>query len=556
MIAGTTSSNSHWNGSKSIDKGVRIVDVTGEGLPDFLKCDTAGQCKAWINTGSGWKLNDNWKPPIAISHWNDSGNFDTGVRIVDVSGDGLPDFLKCDTTGDCRSWTNVTSKPLLKSIITGTGTTTWLDYKPLTDPSVYTKGTNGAYPNIDIQNARLVVSSVETRTNLFNWKDATYYKYGDAKVNLKGRGSLGFGWIEARDDYLDNVELTHALKLTRTQYRQDYPYTGQVSSIEEYLDNGDGTKQLLNRQLNQYKQRISHSGKVHSVDLYTNRNDVYGFTSGDLIKSTAIMNSNIDEYGNIGRLSVAHYKPTVTGAGATSNNLASATTVMYPTTNPMSVNFTTETINTYDNDSAKWHLGRLKTAEVTHGAINTPSITRTSSFTYNSDGLLKSETIAPNTNKSLTTTYEYDSFGNKTKSTITGSGIVSRSTTVEYSTDGKFPVKTTNALGHSETKTFDAKTGNVLTLTGPNGLTTTWEYDALGRQAKETRADGTTTTTNYEWWTVLENRYRHAIIYKMTTTTSGSLLKLPTLMLLTKKLKNSTQGLMDARSTLILIMMI
>jgi hypothetical protein len=29
---------------------------------------------------------------------------------------------------------------------------------------------------------------------------------------------------------------------------------------------------------------------------------------------------------------------------------------------------------------------------------------------------------------------------------------VSRSTTVEHSTDGKFPVKTTNALGHSETK--------------------------------------------------------------------------------------------------------
>jgi hypothetical protein len=48
-----------------------------------------------------------------------------------------------------------------------------------------------------------------------------------------------------------------------------------------------------------------------------------------------------------------------------------------------------------------------------------PSITRTSSFTYNSDGLLKSETIGPNTDKSLTTTYEYDSLGNKTKSTIT-----------------------------------------------------------------------------------------------------------------------------------------
>jgi hypothetical protein len=40
----------------------------------------------------------------------------------------------------------------------------------------------------------LKCNNLETRTNLFNWKDATYYKYGDAKVNLKGRGSLGFGW--------------------------------------------------------------------------------------------------------------------------------------------------------------------------------------------------------------------------------------------------------------------------------------------------------------------------------------------------------------------------
>jgi hypothetical protein len=35
--------------------------------------------------------------------------------------------------------------------------------------------------------------------------------------------------------------------------------------------------------------------------------------------------------------------------------------------------------------------------------------------TYNKKGLLSSETIAPYTNKSLTTTYEYDRFGNKTK---------------------------------------------------------------------------------------------------------------------------------------------
>jgi hypothetical protein len=37
-------------------KGVRILDVNGNGLVDYLQCDAAGQCKAWINTGSGTYL--------------------------------------------------------------------------------------------------------------------------------------------------------------------------------------------------------------------------------------------------------------------------------------------------------------------------------------------------------------------------------------------------------------------------------------------------------------------------------------------------------------------
>ncbi|VVM23422.1 hypothetical protein BSPWISOXPB_8813 [uncultured Gammaproteobacteria bacterium] len=256
----------------------------------------------------------------------------------------------------------------------------------------------------------------------------------------------------------------------------------------------------MNEQINTYRDK-SHYNKVHSPYLHRSKERSYDFNASDASSNSPLITvvtsqSNIDNYGNVGTIRIS----------TTGNNKI----------------FSKVTKNTYSNDTTNWHLGRLSKAKVTHNAANTPSITRTSSFTYNSDGLLKSETIAPNTNKSLTTTYEYDSFGNKTKSTITGSGIVSRSTSVEYSTDGKFPVKTTNALGHSETKTFDTKTGNVLTLTGPNGLTTTWEYDALGRQAKETRADGTTTTTNYEWWKTDANQSDAGIVYKVTTTTSGS----------------------------------
>jgi predicted nucleic acid-binding Zn ribbon protein len=46
--------------------------------------DTAGACKAWTNTGSGWQLNDNWKPPAVISYMSDSKSVDNGVRIVDA----------------------------------------------------------------------------------------------------------------------------------------------------------------------------------------------------------------------------------------------------------------------------------------------------------------------------------------------------------------------------------------------------------------------------------------------------------------------------------------
>jgi hypothetical protein len=35
-----------------------------------------------------------------------------------------------------------------------------------------------------------------TTDNAIGGQNTTTYKYGKAKVNIKGRGNLGFGWIE------------------------------------------------------------------------------------------------------------------------------------------------------------------------------------------------------------------------------------------------------------------------------------------------------------------------------------------------------------------------
>jgi hypothetical protein len=46
----------YMSGTNNIDNGVRIVDVIGDGLPDFLQCELSSgsvtDCKSWINTGN------------------------------------------------------------------------------------------------------------------------------------------------------------------------------------------------------------------------------------------------------------------------------------------------------------------------------------------------------------------------------------------------------------------------------------------------------------------------------------------------------------------------
>jgi RHS repeat-associated protein len=160
-------------------------------------------------------------------------------------------------------------------------------------------------------------------------------------------------------------------------------------------------------------------------------------------------------------------------------------------------------------------------------AVSGPAIydqTRTSSFTYYGaadglkNGLLKSETIEPNkTQLSVVTTYDYNATGNKVSASTanltgaTGLAVFSaRGSTTTFASQtvtvagvsvtspaGTFASSASNALGQTETRSFDPRFGAALSLTGPNALTTSWQLDNFGRQVKETRADGNVTLIAY-----------------------------------------------------------
>ncbi|OJA03064.1 hypothetical protein BGC33_01490, partial [Bathymodiolus thermophilus thioautotrophic gill symbiont] len=127
--------------------------------------------------------------------------------------------------------------------------------------------------------------------NAIGGQSTTTYKYGNAKVNIKGRGSLGFGWIEKKD--------LQSNKLTRTQYNQTYPHVGQIAFSKEYIEQ-NGSRQLLSSQTNIYRNKISHSNKIHTSYLTQSQEKSYDFNSGNLLTTITTQQSNIDNYGNIG----------------------------------------------------------------------------------------------------------------------------------------------------------------------------------------------------------------------------------------------------------------
>lgn len=170
-----------------------------------------------------------------------------------------------------------------------------------------------------------------------------------------------------------------------------------------------------------------------------------------------------------------------------------------------------------------WGLSSLGHAQ----AVATPySYTRTSSFTYQSNGQLSSETVEPGLpQQCVQTSYTYDAYGNKASaatqncagasgpalfdtrrsSTSHGAHTVTLGSLSVNVPAGAFPTEAKVALtanladaaSHVESRQFDPRFGAPLTLVGPNGLQTSWQYDDFGRKVLELRADGTQTAVLY-----------------------------------------------------------
>ena len=382
-----------------------LLDVNKDGFLDFL----SGICR----------VNDTWQNQscdLAVYHGTGSGfvraSYDlpgnlfksrptafeakTDGVLQDFNADGLPDYTHgtCEVAEPdssqqtCRTNVTLNRNPnanLLSKIENRYGASLAIQYGLVTDSSVYQSAHNGVYPNIDFQLPIAIVKNYQ----IHDGEQGVYgfnYQYFDAKMNLAGRGWLGFRHVR------ENSE--HAKLTTDRYYAQNFPVLGNLELSELRDFNGN----LLKRTNFTYAS-AEHLPGVYKIELKTRRTDV--FLNGDF-DYTSEKRFEYDSYGNI---VLTH---DIADIGNPDDDLFEC--------------------SSYQNSEVDWTIGLLTNTKISEQESSCREVpldqfvsgsdVRLRRFTYDSRANLSSEEIYRDTDQLfLKTLYEYDSVGNLTRTT-------------------------------------------------------------------------------------------------------------------------------------------
>lgn len=439
------------------------LDFNGDGASDLLVYNKPDGTNRWL-------LNDG-KLNFSTSYLNIITPTSSIANATDIipgafSGKGGLDllYLNRNASSNNSRWFETKIKPhfLLEKVVNGQGLTTTVTFKPMTSPTVYTKENDAVYPEMDFISGMLLVSSYEV-DNGIGGKTMVSYKYKGARTNLKGRGFRGFTEIEQKDEVTGIT--------SKSFYNRDHRFIGApLERSETRLASG----QLINE--TDYTDTLIayYNGKAFASHTIATVSKEYEL-DGSLV-SNVKNRMGYDDYGNV-LWNVTDY-----GDGHIDS-----------------------TWNIYAGDNyTKWFLGRLTRSEMHRKAPGQPWVKRVADFTYNgANGLLEQEITEPLLAPELRTTKEYthDAFGNIKESKLTffnGDDFETRTTTTTYDSNGRFTTSISNQLGHAKTTQYDPKLGHPISETDINGLTTTYEYDAVGRLTKVNYPDGNWQTSAYE----------------------------------------------------------
>jgi RHS repeat-associated protein len=435
-------------------------------------------------------------------------------RAVDVDGNGQIDIGYKDGTWKVRRHLGSGVDDVIKSIADGYGNTVSVNYAPLTDSQVYTKGTGATFPVVDVISPMYVVKNYTTNDGIGGTYTVTE-KYAQARAHVQGRGFQGFG-SRTTIDSRNGVQ-------TVTQFFQDYPYTGMVSRSAVYQSQ---TGPLITEVVNTPDELPVQGGSYQTRRYPYIRNAVktgYEVGGGAGVDGAPISSVTteivMNGYGNPGTV-------TTTTADLTGSALT----------------YSTVESNTYGDAACAWR-GFVTRKEVTNTVPGYAALTRTVDYERDATNAaacrVYREIVEPNDNMvKVTSLYAYDSFGHPSSQTVSAQDIETRTTTTSYGSQGVFPLTMTRSVdssfSESTSKTYDYAHGVPKTATDTNGLQTTFDYDGFGRIVRKTRPDGT--KSEYEYRACNQgngycgdSRLRHqAIMRELDATSPGAIIRTAT----------------------------
>ncbi len=423
----------------------KLGDFNGDGKTDLIHFADPDGVRVWSSKGDGTFTIEDAFPKNGYAVSANGYKF----LIGNFSSDSKTDMIHLVNDSTAHVWNAGGPLPdQLTVIVDGYGHTNRITYKPLTDPTVYTKGTGATYPQSEMQGPIYVVAAHAMGDGL-GGDAVTTYTYGGARMD-QDRGFLGFRWQRSVEERTGIQQYTES--------RQDYPFIGSLS----FSETRTADNRLVSRATNTYAVSPSFGWSVSFPFVWQSVAESYEL-DGRLV-SRITTSSQYDAFGN----------PTVVDVTADDG-------------------YRKVTTSTFANDTTRWILGKITRAQVTAYAPGQAAQPRTSGFDYTpSNGLLLREQVEPGSPLAQSTEYARDNFGNATVTTASGPGVAPRTSRITYDAQGRFPVIIENALGHRETREYDPRFGGVTEVVTPNGQITRAFYDGFGRKRREVRPDGVT----------------------------------------------------------------
>lgn len=510
----TPASTTHVTSSNVKDKAhIHMGDFNGDGLPDFIM-NASSDSKFYfaLNNGNGtftWQLAANIPNTLISTNtsilpydFNNDGRTDivlvkariggTDTRwltsdgntltqqhlkttssqedaspfnlvLGDFNGDGSTDLLNIGNNlyysgGEglhvYRNNNLHAGSGRIRYLFDGYGRTTHINYKTLTDNTVYAKGSGSVYPVADICAPLSVVSQTRTENGAASTFQTTDYTYEGLKAHIKGKGLMGFTAVTASDANSGTITTN------RTTWNSQY-----------FIPEGLITTATAG----------SYTGNEHTTLSLTPKPSRNYFVAQQQKAVT-----DID-----GNVTTTTYAYDTANGSLLSEEIRYGSSDMYRRTDYAD----------YVQKGGAW-LPQTVTLTQKHTDDNT-SYTDETQFSYDERGNKTRIVSHAGKNLELTTQYTYDSYGNILTETVTGEGIAALTKIYEYDNSGRFPVHTyTLPTSSVMTYAYDLW-GNLTSETDESNpqqtLTTTYTYDGWGNLSRKTLPTGQNVSYAQGW---------------------------------------------------------